>query len=1721
MSFVSGTTDNEVAQKFLEVLQNDFRNLSLETKKKYPQIKESCEEAILKLKTAAANPQTPVYYVVNQILYPLVQGCESKDVKIIKFCLGMMQRLITQQVVDQKGARYITDTLWMLMENGTEEVKVLQSVTLLLTTNTVVHGETLAKTLVLCFRLHFTKDSTTINTAGATVRQLVSLVFERVVAEEAEAEANQDEKREVNLEELKLATGVAPKGLRPCAADAFLLFQDLVQLVNADQPYWLLGMTEMTRTFGLELLESVLTQYTSVFFKNPEFSFLLKERVCALVIKLFSPNIKYRTMAPQNSQAAAPHDKPYFPISMRLLRVVSILIQKYHSLLVTECEIFLSLIVKFLDPDKPSWQRSLALEVLHKMTIQPDLLISFCRCYDLKDHATNIFQDIINSLGTYVQSLFVNSQLMNNTVGGTQGQASALIGGLPVGPGISPQPGFLFRGVFLPLVVTFPSGQSKSTFLEMLDKMEPPVIPDGYGISVAYACLLDIVRSISLSIQGPSQLGDENPIPYKNRVNEDDKALHIQLIYSSWLGLLSALGPLIDAATDESSTENVLKGIQNYAALCGLLELHTPRDAFITALCRASLPPHYALSVLNVNYQGNQFKSHSRGGSQDMGNMFLGSYGDADQQQQQRHPVVAVGTPLPTSSLPVGAHQGPVLLTAKNLQCMRSVLHLAHCHGGILGSSWHIVLTTLQHLAWILGLKPSTGGSLQAVQKPPTDSNSITQVMTDLPVLSTMLSQLFESSQYLDDVALHHLIDALCKLSHEAMELAYNNREPSLFAVAKLLETGLVNLARIEVLWRPLTNHLLEICQHPHIRMREWGVEAITYLVKAALQYKYEKPLKENLKLQTLLLGPLSELSSVPHGDVRQRQLECVLQVLNGAGETLSHGWPLVLGIIGAVNDHHGEALIRIAFQCLQLVVTDFLPVMPWRCLPLCVNTAAKFGSQTQELNISLTAVGLMWNISDYFNQNQEKLSQTVCDDTSVLPDFPGTLNMPHFDRLWMCLYARLGDLCVDPRPAVRKSAGQTLFSTISAHGNLLNPPTWQAVLWQVLFPLLDKVRALSSCASSEKVDTSGNILIHHSRNTAQKQWAETQVLTLSGVSRVFNTKRTLLQMLGDFPRAWALLLEFIENSALSKSNEVSLAALKSYQEILYNRPPSAADDKAKHSKESEKAANEEIDIWNVAWRVWLNIGAESTKPPSLADSSDKGGEEIYIPSQAFLTALVQIFPALFQHIRNRFSNKDLTLLCAVLMNAVAVPVHSDSTPYIMSTISDSLLTPLHDGVLDCMELLQKEAIGGAGSHLRHMISAIFKQLLSFSKFSCVPPTFDRIETRPVKPARSGSGAVSHQVPTGNGIEWVSMNYIPFGEKALTVAVRLYQQTANDETVVEGQIMHEIIKALHLPLSLKYKCMSASTWKLAISSLMTILHTGLPVARKYPKQFAPMWKDLSDTLDQFLFPKSVCVVEDRGLDELVLDEAIDCQVIELIRDEILPYSHEIPQQFILDAVVLLNKGSIHSATTGSTPFAGCETELKLREEFAKTCFETLLQFSLLDDGIAGVGAPEIGSNKINNNNTDKDSTIGGGTTEGGIAGRLAITALLHRFEEVLRKFNDDERLSGKFPLPRYRLSEISFVLKAVATLVISMKKAPPAKVGTTAWEQLIGLYPYLVECTTTSSAEVSRSLREALLQYCDLLRPPLSATSNSSSTSSLGRLESTNELTNTNGISHC
>lgn len=80
---------------------------------------------------------------------------------------------------------------------------------------------------------------------------------------------------------------------------------------------------------------------TNFIFQHPEFSFMLKERVCPLVIKLFSPSLKYRQGVPP-PPSPAPAEKPFFPIVMRLLRIVSILIKFYYQLLVSALNFYFS-----------------------------------------------------------------------------------------------------------------------------------------------------------------------------------------------------------------------------------------------------------------------------------------------------------------------------------------------------------------------------------------------------------------------------------------------------------------------------------------------------------------------------------------------------------------------------------------------------------------------------------------------------------------------------------------------------------------------------------------------------------------------------------------------------------------------------------------------------------------------------------------------------------------------------------------------------------------------------------------------------------------------------------------------------------------------------------------------------------------------------------------------------------------------------------------------------------------------------------------------------------------------------------------------------------------------------------------------------------------------------------------------------------------------------------
>jgi hypothetical protein len=96
-----------------------------------------------------------------------------------------------------------------------------------------------------------------------------------------------------------------------------------------------------------------------------------------------------------------------------------------------------------------------------------------------------------------------------------------------------------------------------------------------------------------------------------------------------------------------------------------------------------------------------------------------------------------------------------------------------------------------------------------------------------------------------------------------------------------------------------------------------------------------------------------------------------------------------------------------------------------------------------------------------------------------------------------------------------------------------------------------------------------------------------------------------------------------------------------------------------------------------------------------------------------------------------------------------------------------------------------------------------------------------------------------------------------------------------------------------------------------------------------------MWLDLAKTFEDFLFTKKFkknltfsklkflyfkiykifsIATNELSIDAIQKDEMIDCQVIDLIRDDILAYANLVPQQFIQKILAILNRGSIYSNT---------------------------------------------------------------------------------------------------------------------------------------------------------------------------------------------------------------
>lgn len=130
----------------------------------------------------------------------------------------------------------------------------------------------------------------------------------------------------------------------------------------------------------------------------------------------------------------------------------------------------------------------------------------------------------------------------------------------------------------------------------------------------------------------------------------------------------------------------------------------------------------------------------------------------------------------------------------------------------------------------------------------------------------------------------------------------------------------------------------------------------------------------------------------------------------------------------------------------ITLIITDFLLSLSIPDLKSCITALAGFSRQTDEVNISLSSIGSLWNVSDAV---QTRRSQKGPDSQA-------------YDELWLFIVRELLTCCLDPRADVRMSAMQTLFRSIELYGSTLDDKLWTECVWEIIFPLFDSLKAFS-----------------------------------------------------------------------------------------------------------------------------------------------------------------------------------------------------------------------------------------------------------------------------------------------------------------------------------------------------------------------------------------------------------------------------------------------------------------------------------------------------------------------------------------------------------------------------------------------------------------------------------------------------------------------------------
>ncbi|KAJ3529063.1 hypothetical protein NM208_g9926 [Fusarium decemcellulare] len=1701
-----------------QLLATELANLIQESKRKHNDLRQAAEKSLEELKNLR-NPseQTAPEELSQKVNFvnPFIIACGTKNAKFTAIAIVCLQRLIVAQALPRSKLNQVLEALMQATSAGLDvQLKILQALpSLLQNYASDLKGNLLVTALNICFTLQSSKNAIVNHTSAATLQQLVVSVFDKVVAEDKKAGDAPSDPEQTET--------------RPAALDAYRIFNDLCLMTENQRPEFI-RVTGLPQTFGLELIESVITNHATVFSNHLEQAQILKVRVMPLIM-------------------SALKGKPNFATTVRLVRILYTMLRRHISILPSECGEALTILTQLLDQDDSVWKRALCMEVFRSIFAEHALLRRIYAMFDAKEGEKDVLKPLIATfvrlstekpavIGLGHQSTLPTANTNPNSssdqtlieASGMTGLMTGPVGSETTTTGISTQ----WSSVRVPCI-------------DQLDKTEAPAIPESYIYSLVLACISSVSDGLAKFIlpltvpsetrsrkktskqetgrdsPAPQNEGDNttpkgrlersgsfkrNPVPL-NPLALDEHPLFPEvkicatIVEECWPAILATCSTFLYAALDSEYYHGLVRAFQRFAHVAGLLQLSTPRDAFLTTLGKAAVPPNVLTACVNAGQPRPQTPSTPT----DSSSLFSNARG-----------LLSVDSLTPTTPTAEKQRQASfdasiASLNTRNLLCLRALLNLGIALGPTLGRAWSIVLETLQQADFVLFVSGKNPGRTPTMNRGPDQGGDgeaaalMANFGSEVRAVETAASRLIESTIDFPNDSFLEVVAAICNLLTQkpieqpeasqpqasegqqlktpatqprrfsGQQLSSGSTQEDQFALAKLGEIATINIERLleyspeESGWDVLTEELIETLTsatiNSSVRTRAADILVRLVLEAANVTSSFPEEIRGDIQLRFFealrkSLAPLlkgdREVSLASHStdiDIHKIVLEGLKSIIEGCGDSLVKGWDIAFEIIGTIfiskvfdpADRRGSLAnpILLDTRSAKLIRSSFNSLQL-----ICSDFLASLPN-----SCFLILVDTLYK---FCSQDDDlNIALTTVTFFWVLSDFLSGKNESLDITAEMMQGTEVSDLERMAADHEHKNSDAALWmllllrlTTVTTDDRLELRNSAIQTLLRIFDAYGDRLspESWSICVKSvifkllSSIEQEISALQSDEADDSDRsEWTETAVVVLNGISSLLANYLDILTVHPSFNHIWRELLGHFTILLDFQVLDINTAAFKALAHVL------------------SQTNNDGQSVFNptavdVAWDLWSR-GVPTSKP---AKEKTEDNQNCLI---AYVSALAEIYRLIQEDLTVERVARILTLLRATLDEA-SVGSYVQDVEYV---------TPLQAHIVEAIQTIRTDIDG--------VPSVMIAQVADF----VVLPFVQRNPSKP-GPKRT---------------------YIALSKASMKTLENLILGHSSDPDIYRSGAFYEALRALCKPIALKYGfsiiTKSVQPWRLATSTSLVILEatlaqlTTLNIQRGVAQN---VWATIVAIADGIL--SADCRSAAEGTD-FAGDETFDIASFHKLRELIIPalgadavsekarkaYAESLFKTSIIHAPSPAEESIINGSHEKGlaalyTPRAGRTVSIPPTKRTSMSyvaCQELFALISTKDEPTIVIQPPTPKSPEAKHERFSEAPVA--------LHIRIASTAapfLILRCALTLRAYIADQPLRGKMPQPLSQRKELLWVLRKLVDLKSESGAIPELRgIESEGRKHLLRLYPLIVRASgVTGDEKVGRLLREAL-----------------------------------------